>query len=103
MFSLVRVYKISVKTGEETLIRGCELQNIDYSAFKHIIATSNTNFVYNTLSNSGENFDSPGSLSGIPVSIILPQAVLFEEVEVSKKNLSGSKKPPLVLNPIIKR
>jgi hypothetical protein len=103
ILSLVKVYKVSVKTGEETLIRGCELPDVGLSSFKHIIASSNTNYIFNTMASSGENYNSPGGLSGVPVSIILPQAVLFEEVEISKKNLSGSKKPPLVLNPIIKR
>jgi hypothetical protein len=100
LVNLLKVFKVSVATGEEILVRSCEILDIPFSAFKHILSCSKKEIVFNTMLYSTDNAYMASGFGGCPVSIIMPQAFLFEELDLMKKNLSGSKKPPIVANPV---
>lgn len=92
---LIEIYRIDVNTGKEELVRGAELKNLDYKKFGKIIACSNNEFIYNTTLKSAIN----GELSGNLCSFIVPDAVLFSELELSVKNGSNNKLP-IVKSPL---
>ncbi len=70
---------------------------------------SQEQMVYNTLVSSGGSggfsfMMAPGaSASGIPASFILPQALIFEELEVKKEQREFTPKLPVVPSPLAKK
>lgn len=108
----IYVYKVSLEDGKEELIRTVELGGISTNTFKKIMGFSDKQFIYNTLlseSVGGLNlgfliyYMSGGgleSLSGTPASFILPDAFLFEYLDVQKQKRAITKKLPVVKNPV---
>lgn len=108
----IYVYKIYVDNGREELVRTTELGSISVSSLKKIIGTAKNQFAYNTILNTSKggissivffiisNFEESVSVNGIPVSFIVPNAVLFDELEVSKEKRPITVKLPVVDNPI---
>lgn len=83
------LYRVDIATGVETLYRGATLSNITQSTLKRIQAS--------TLSAEAENI----FFRGVPISIIHPTAMLFDEVDIDKDRTTSYPKPPIVLNPAI--
>lgn len=91
------VYKIDVKTGEETLVRPIEVIGTPLSILKEIVAFSNDAQAWN---------GKCGAESGwVPVSVIAPSMLVKRlEVQNMSKNLfqmifGGSKQTPPILPP----
>jgi len=85
----IGVYQVSIKTGEEQLIRSAIISDFQMSRFKYITLGTREQIVYNTLLNSS-----------IPVSFIVPQALVFDDISI-EKNKNVKSKLPLVSNPLI--
>lgn len=108
----IYVYKIYVDNGREELVRTTELGSISVSSLKKIIGTAKNQFAYNTILNTSKggissivffiisNIEESVSVNGIPASFIVPNAVLFDELEVSKEKRPITVKLPVVDNPI---
>jgi len=84
----VGVYKVIVKTGEEQLIRSAIISDFPINKFKDITLGSKEQIVYNTLN------------SGIAISFIVPQALVFNDISI-EKDKSSKPKLPLVSNPLL--
>ena len=84
------VYRVDVKTGAETLVRGVEIVGTPLSSINRILATGPTEGVFNGYC---------GAESGIvPVSTVAP-AVLLQELELQRA-LEGKDRPPLIPSPV---
>ncbi len=81
------LHRIDVETGNETIYRGAELSNINTSTLKRIMAVSSQQNVENIL------------FRNVPTSIIYPDAMLFDEVDLDKDRKTSYEKPPTVSNP----
>ena len=81
----VEAYKINVKDGKETLIRGMEFEGTSVRALKDISEAGDDLNVYNFL--LGHNFE-------IPASIVAP-SILVEELELKKTEAKPSRLPRL--------
>lgn len=97
-------YQINVKTGEEKLVRMAQLSTPKLKTFKHVTSVSSEQQVFNTLM-GGQKIDAwPASndfqLYGVPVSFILPKAILFEELELNKNPDINLQKKPFIANPL---
>ncbi len=84
----VWVYKVSVKTGAEQLVRSTVISDFQINAFKQIVSGTTDQIVYNTLKNNS-----------VPVSFIVPQAVVINDVNL-EKDPTTKPKLPVVPNPI---
>ncbi|MFZ5443259.1 MAG: TldD/PmbA family protein [Myxococcota bacterium] len=83
------VYRVDVKTGQETLVRGVEIVGTPLSSINRILATGDTEGVFNGFC---------GAESGmVPVSTVAP-AVLLQEIEL-QRSLEGKDRPPLLSSP----
>ncbi|MFO0599425.1 MAG: TldD/PmbA family protein [Myxococcaceae bacterium] len=83
------VFKVDVKTGQETLVRGVEIVGTPLSSINRILATGDTEGVFNGYC---------GAESGmVPVSTVAP-AVLLQEIEL-QRSLEGKDRPPLLTGP----
>jgi TldD protein len=83
------VYKVDVKTGEETLVRGVEMVGTPLTTVSKIIATSDTEGVFNGFCGAESGF--------VPVSTIAP-AVLMSEIELQRVT-KAAERPPILPPP----
>jgi TldD protein len=84
-----RVFRVDVRDGSETLVRGVEIVGTPLSAMSKILATGQTSGVFNGFC---------GAESGsVPVSTVAP-ATLLQEIELQRV-VEGKDRPPLLDNP----
>jgi predicted Zn-dependent protease len=81
------IYRIYLADGREELLRGAILPDFNIKSYKRTLGASNREFFYNT--HSFGNF----------ATYIVPDALLFEELEVSRNNNITFKKPFIVPQP----
>jgi predicted Zn-dependent protease len=83
------VYRVDVRDGKETLVRGVEVVGTPLSAMSKIVATGKTQGVFNGFC---------GAESGnVPVSTVAP-ATLLREIELQRV-VEGRDRPPLLPSP----
>ncbi|MDR1887216.1 MAG: hypothetical protein LBQ70_04800 [Prevotellaceae bacterium] len=81
------IYRIYVADGREELLRGAILPDFNIRSYKRVLGASNREFLYNT--HSFGNF----------ATYIVPDALLFEELEVTRNNNITFRKPFIVPQP----
>jgi hypothetical protein len=107
----VYVYRVSLEDGSEQLLRTTKLGGISLNDLEKIVAVSTESQLYNTLigqSMFGISLSSVVSLlpgrsslmSGMPTSFIVPDAILFEKLELKQHQRAITKKRPIVENPV---
>ncbi|MET0406042.1 MAG: TldD/PmbA family protein [Cystobacter sp.] len=85
------VFRVDVKTGEESLVRGVEIVGTPLSAVNRIMATGRKQGVFNGFC---------GAESGnVPVSTVAP-AMLLQEIELQRAE-EGKDRPPLLPSPLL--
>ncbi len=83
------VFRVDVRDGKETLVRGVEIVGTPLSSINKIMATGRTQGVFNGFC---------GAESGnVPVSTIAP-AALFQEIELQRA-MEGKDRPPILESP----
>lgn len=99
------VIRISVKDGSETVMRSARLSALSLKSFKQAVAVSNHQQVYNTLLKGNNGMYIRGSyefnISGVPASIITPDAILFRELELEKDQQVILRTQPEIKNPLL--
>jgi predicted Zn-dependent protease len=79
----LELYRVNIADGTEKRIRSAKINNMDAQAFKKILAVSDKELIYNGMAKN-------------LISIIVPDAILFEELQIQSDRLDNFKKPPLV-------
>ncbi len=103
----VKIFKVMVGTGEEIPVHAAKLATLDDKVFKDISGVSDSLIVYNTLFSGGisTSLTPDGIVSrgtgGMPVSLIVPSAILFEEVDVEPVRIRYSNMKPIVPSPLL--
>jgi predicted Zn-dependent protease len=97
------VYRVNVKDGSETLVRTTKMSLLKMKLYKQVEAVSKELIPFNRMF-SGKQSQFYGynesALSGIPMSYILPKAMIFKELEIEKDDEIMRMKEPLVPNPM---
>jgi predicted Zn-dependent protease len=83
------LYKVNVSDGSEQRIRSAEINNIDAQIFKKIIAVSDKELIYNTISSN-------------LMTVISPEAILFDDMQIQSDRVDNFQKAPLVPAPEVK-
>ena len=98
----IQVYRVKVSDGSEELVSFAEVQGLNIKAFKRIKATSTQMQVYNTMiiPVTGNYYGSQNSLIGTPASFILPEGLLFQELDIIKEKQGLTKNVPVVESPL---
>lgn len=101
------IYKVSVNTGEEKLLRSVTFGNINLGTLRKCIGASSQQIAQNMLMNFGGGDGTPlealsPDLSGLPVSFITPDALLISEMELEAVPQNLAKEKALVPNPLNK-
>ena len=84
------LYRISVEDSSERLVRGGATMRIDLPRLKRSLAASSETIATNMVA------------GGVPVSIISPDAMVVEEIDIEKRNFQNTTKLPIVSNPLIR-
>jgi len=79
----LELYRINIADGTEKRIRSAAITDLDFQSFKKISAVSDKEMIYN-------------GLAGNLISVIVPDAILFEELQIQSDRLDSFRKPPLV-------
>lgn len=83
------VYRVDVRDGKETLVRGVEIVGTPLSAVNRVLAAGQKQGVFNGFC---------GAESGmVPVSTVAP-AVLLQEIEL-QRTMEGKDRPPILTSP----
>ncbi|MGA2297646.1 MAG: metallopeptidase TldD-related protein [FCB group bacterium] len=107
------INRINTETGVEELVRGASIDGLTINSLKKVIGASNNNYIYNTLhTESSGGFggifsfamdiagEATSGLNGKPASIILPDALLIDEVDIQKETRAVTSRKPIVENPV---
>lgn len=84
----IAIYRVSVKTGEETMVRNAVVSEFPMLLLKYALCGTTEQVAYNTL--RGQS---------MPVSYIVPRAMAFNDISIEKDN-SPKAKLPIVENPL---
>jgi len=79
----LELYQVDIASGTEKRIRSAIITDLDFQSFKKIRAVSNQEMIYN-------------GIAGNLISVIVPDAILFEELQIQSDRLDNFRKPPLV-------
>jgi TldD protein len=83
------VYRVDVRDGKETLVRGVEIVGTPLSSMNRILATGSKPGIFNGFC---------GAESGnVPVSTVAP-AALLQEIEL-QRTVEGKDRPPILMSP----
>lgn len=85
----IGVYRLNVKSGEELLVRSALISEFEMTRFKYITFGTDEQVVYNTMLNNS-----------VPVSFIVPRALVFEDISIEPDKTAKSKLP-IVPNPLL--
>lgn len=109
----IEIYRVNVADGKEELVRSSQMSGFNVASLKKLLGASGTPYVYNTLhADQGGGMSGmfsfaigfssayEGGLSGKPISIIAPNALLVDEVDIQKEQRPINAKPPIVENPV---
>lgn len=105
----LNVYKVFVNDGKEVLLREISMKSLDIVSLKKILGVSSNSLIYNTLisgygnneEGAGNIFNNQGSIpSGVPVSYIIPDALLLKDVEFEHQTKPLSTDRPVVKSPL---
>ncbi|MBN1756538.1 hypothetical protein JW877_10070 [bacterium] len=81
------IYKIDLETGNETLLKNLQIDNLDDNSLKDIILASEEEYLLNRGSTTLG--------SSIGVAIVAPEMIVIDDLELSWKQPSSEEKPYL--------
>jgi len=98
----IQVYRVKVSDGTEELVSLAEIEGLSTKSFKRLLATSSQMQVYNTMDKpiNSDLYDWSFKLTGVPASFIVPDGLLFQELDVVKEKQDIVKTLPSVSNPL---
>lgn len=79
------IYKVSVKDGSETMVTGAEVTPVPLTKLKRVLGLNQSQKVYNYLYQSA-----------VPVSVVYPDGILIEDIEINRKPVNVLKNSPLI-------
>jgi hypothetical protein len=82
------LYKVQVSDGNEMLVHAGSVLDVGLSRLKRSLGASSDNEAVNMI------------VGNAPLSVIYPEAMVIEEVDIEKRNLQNTTKLPTVSNPL---
>ena len=80
------IYKVFVKDGSETLVTGAEVTPVPLTKLKRVLGLNQNQKIYNYLYQGT-----------VPVSVIYPDGILIEDIEINRKPVNVQKDSPLIV------
>lgn len=95
------LYRVNVATGAEELVRSADFDGFTLRAFRRVMGVADKQIAYNTLlQKKSRSYWGNTTLNGMPASFIVPEGILFEEVDLQQEKRSITPKLPIVPNPL---
>jgi hypothetical protein len=79
----LELYQVNIDDGTEKRVRSATVTDLDLQSFKKINAVSDKEMIYN-------------GIAGNLISIIAPDAILFNELQIQSDRVENFRKPPVV-------
>jgi predicted Zn-dependent protease len=79
----MQLYQVSIADGTEKRVRSASIKNLNLQSFRKITGVSDKELIYN-------------GMGGNLISIITPDAILFEELRVQSDGVDNFRRSPLV-------
>jgi predicted Zn-dependent protease len=98
----IQAYRVYVEDGREEPVSLAAIKGVNIRSFRRILGASHDTQVYNTMFTPAATplYGSVFELTGTPVSYIVPQALLFEELDLVRETQQFVRKAPIVENPV---
>lgn len=80
------IYKVSVKDGSESLVTGAEVTPVPLTKLKRVLGLNQNQKIYNYLYQGT-----------VPVSVVYPDGILIEDIEINRKPVNVQKDSPLIV------
>ena len=93
------VYKVDVRTGNEKLYRSAGFKGLALSDLRRLTAAGNQKIIFNATSSDFQMLKGD-FLQGPPVTLITPDAFLYNAIGINKVNRTMTNKLPIVKNPL---
>ncbi len=102
MAKTLQVYRVYVEDGREEPVSLAELKGLNIRSFRRVLGASHEMQVYNTMFTPANTYlyGRVFELTGVPVSYIVPQALLFEELDLVRETQQFVRKAPVVENAV---
>jgi hypothetical protein len=95
------VIRVSVKDGSQTLVRGAEISSLPLGSLKRVLGAAKGRYIHNAmLGDEGTGRGWGWGLRGVPATLVVPQALLLEEVDMQRERRAATAKLPAVPNPL---
>jgi hypothetical protein len=94
---VVKIYQVDVATGSETLMRSPDIENVSIKHLKRVDAVSSEIHIANRLLSNAHDNSARGQ--SFPISIISPNALLLQDIEINSSTATLEVKPS-VKNPL---
>lgn len=96
----INIYKISLETGEETIVRSVRIKPPTLNKLKRHQGISGNLIVHNALLSGSSGRNSTPFPTGMPVSFIAPDALLLEDIELESMRKPLTSILPVIENPV---
>ncbi len=98
----IQAYRVYVEDGREEPVSLAAIKGVNIRSFRRILGASHDMQVYNTMFTPVNTplYGSIFELTGTPVSYIVPQALLFEELDLVRETQQFVRNTPVVENPL---
>ena len=80
------IYKVFVKDGSEILVTGAEVTPVPLTKLKRVLGLNQNQKIYNYLYQGT-----------VPVSVVYPDGILIEDIEINRKPVNVQKDSPLIV------
>lgn len=96
----INIYRISTETGKEELVRSVKIQPPSLSTLKRHSGVSGNLLVQNAMLSSSSGRNSGVFPTGMPVSFIVPDAMLLEDIVLESVRKPLTSMLPVIENPV---
>lgn len=80
------IYRVNVKDGSESLVTGAEVTPVPLTKLKRVLGLNSNQKIYNYLYQGT-----------VPVSVVYPDGILIEDIEINRKPVNVQKESPLIV------
>ncbi len=96
----INIIRISTESGHEEIVRSARIKPPSLNNLKRHLGVSDNFLVHNTILSVSSGRNSTSYVTGIPVSFIVPDAILMEDIELESVRQPLTSLLPFIENPV---
>ncbi|MBN2524122.1 MAG: hypothetical protein JXB24_12690 [Bacteroidales bacterium] len=96
----INIIRVSTESGHEEIVRSARIKPPSLNNLKKHLGVSGNFLVHNTILSGSSNRKSTSYITGMPVSFIVPDAILLEDIELESVRQPLTSLLPFIENPV---